>query len=218
MRPPLAPRRRSALRHQHLRRRRRPRQRLRLLGRALRRARRRALDGAAATPCSPSATPATTTSAGTAADSTRGSTSWARCGSPRGPTASRTTSRPADAWLDQVARALVARQARRGPSRALVPRRRSRRPPRSAAAASFGCPLPLRAQAAPRRLGSPATGCSACPARAKEVRQFTFDTRGRPLTYEAGDALGVLAGQLPRARRANGSSVDRTGRGSRRRR
>ncbi|KUO14959.1 bifunctional nitrate reductase/sulfite reductase flavoprotein subunit alpha [Streptomyces dysideae] len=73
----------------------------------------------------------------------------------------------ADAWLDQVLGALGSRTeaAPKKPARAAKP-------------------APTAARLVGNRLLS-------LPGADKEVRRFTFDTTGTPLTYEAGDALGV---------------------------
>ncbi|MES5818466.1 bifunctional nitrate reductase/sulfite reductase flavoprotein subunit alpha [Streptomyces sp. RG80] len=79
----------------------------------------------------------------------------------------------ADAWLDQVLSALgSAPAAAPAPTPAPV---KPARPPR---------PAPTTARLVGNRLLS-------LPGAGKEVRRFTFDTSGTPLTYEAGDALGV---------------------------
>ncbi|MEU5169229.1 molybdopterin-dependent oxidoreductase [Streptomyces mutomycini] len=88
---------------------------------------------------------------------------------------------PAGQWLDEVFAAL-------------------RTPP-----APSGPPAPVAASAAPARASRTATGrlvgnkLLSLAGATKEVRQFTFDTRDSPvpLTYEAGDALGVEALNCP---------------------
>ncbi|MEU6371687.1 bifunctional nitrate reductase/sulfite reductase flavoprotein subunit alpha [Streptomyces sp. NPDC046909] len=72
----------------------------------------------------------------------------------------------ADAWLDQVLTALGT-EAPVKPAPARTPK-----------------PAPITARLVGNRLLS-------LPGAGKEVRRFTFDTSGSPLTYEAGDALGV---------------------------
>ncbi|NUS14522.1 MAG: reductase, partial [Streptomyces sp.] len=76
----------------------------------------------------------------------------------------------ADAWLDQVLSALSDTEA---PPQA--PRKPKARAPKPAATTAR--------LVGNRLLSRPGAG--------KEVRRFTFDTSGTPLTYEAGDALGV---------------------------
>lgn len=76
----------------------------------------------------------------------------------------------ADAWLDQVLSALSTTEA---PQQA---------PPKPKARTAK--PAPTTARLVGNRLLS-------LPGASKEVRRFTFDTSGTPLTYEAGDALGV---------------------------
>ncbi|WP_443063516.1 molybdopterin-dependent oxidoreductase [Streptomyces sp. NBC_00663] len=76
----------------------------------------------------------------------------------------------ADAWLDQVLSALGDTETPRQ-----APQKPKARAPR---------PAPITARLVGNRLLSR-------PGAGKEVRRFTFDTSGTPLTYEAGDALGV---------------------------
>ncbi|WUI45933.1 bifunctional nitrate reductase/sulfite reductase flavoprotein subunit alpha [Streptomyces sp. NBC_00414] len=80
----------------------------------------------------------------------------------------------AQAWLDQVVSALAPGQEPTGA------------PVAAPAPAPSGKPAAVTARLVGNRLLS-------LPGAGKEVRRFTFDTRGgdTPLTYEAGDALGV---------------------------
>ncbi|MCZ4514726.1 bifunctional nitrate reductase/sulfite reductase flavoprotein subunit alpha [Streptomyces sp. ActVer] len=84
----------------------------------------------------------------------------------------------AQAWLDQVLTALVPGQQGQTPAPAPAPSTSA--PPVSRK------PAPVTARLTGNRLLS-------LPGAGKEVRGFTFDTRDSetPLTYEAGDALGV---------------------------
>ena len=90
----------------------------------------------------------------------------------------------AQAWLDQVLTALVPGQQGQTPAPAPAPSA-SAAPSTSAPSASRK-PAPVTARLTGNRLLS-------LPGAGKEVRGFTFDTRDSetPLTYEAGDALGV---------------------------
>ncbi|MFC8244150.1 molybdopterin-dependent oxidoreductase [Streptomyces chartreusis] len=81
----------------------------------------------------------------------------------------------AGAWLDEVLTALGGSEApaTESPESAPEPGLKSGRKPAPATARLVGN----------RLLSRPGAG--------KEVRRFTFDTSGTPLTYEAGDALGI---------------------------
>ncbi|MFE7444120.1 sulfite reductase flavoprotein subunit alpha, partial [Streptomyces chartreusis] len=81
----------------------------------------------------------------------------------------------AGAWLDEVLSALGGAEAPAGesPESPPEPGVKSGRKPAPATARLVGN----------RLLSRPGAG--------KEVRRFTFDTSGTPLTYEAGDALGI---------------------------
>ncbi|MFH8469986.1 molybdopterin-dependent oxidoreductase [Streptomyces sp. NPDC017991] len=90
---------------------------------------------------------------------------------------------PARAWLDQVVGALATGEE-----------------PAPAAAVAAPAPTPTAPTAATATRKPPAVTARlvgnrllSLPGAGKEVRRFTFDTRGgdSPLTYEAGDALGV---------------------------
>ncbi|GAA4040821.1 bifunctional nitrate reductase/sulfite reductase flavoprotein subunit alpha [Streptomyces shaanxiensis] len=81
----------------------------------------------------------------------------------------------AGAWLDQVLTALGGTDAPALPKPVEKPK---------ASAATPARPAPTTARLVGNRLLS-------LPGAGKEVRRFTFDTSGTPLTYEAGDALGV---------------------------
>lgn len=100
----------------------------------------------------------------------------------------------ARAWLDQVLTALVPAQQGQGQGQTPAP---ARAPAPSASGGGNGSasgsapsaarrPAPVTARLTGNRLLS-------LPGAGKEVRGFTFDTRDSetPLTYEAGDALGV---------------------------
>ncbi|WP_031480544.1 bifunctional nitrate reductase/sulfite reductase flavoprotein subunit alpha [Streptomyces bicolor] len=78
----------------------------------------------------------------------------------------------AGAWLDQVLTALA------GTDAPAVEK------PKAKPAARPAKPAPTTARLVGNRLLS-------LPGAGKEVRRFTFDTSGTPLTYETGDALGV---------------------------
>ncbi|MFI6013615.1 molybdopterin-dependent oxidoreductase [Streptomyces sp. NPDC051243] len=78
----------------------------------------------------------------------------------------------AGAWLDQVLTALAGTDAPAVGN------------PKAEPAARPARPAPTTARLVGNRLLS-------LPGAGKEVRRFTFDTSGTPLTYEAGDALGV---------------------------
>ncbi|MER6180500.1 bifunctional nitrate reductase/sulfite reductase flavoprotein subunit alpha [Streptomyces sp. NPDC001652] len=80
----------------------------------------------------------------------------------------------ADAWLDEVLSALGSETGTRPTATTEAPKRPARSPR----------PAPTTARLVGNRLLS-------LPGAGKEVRRFTFDTSGTPLTYEAGDALGV---------------------------
>ncbi|WP_405649241.1 molybdopterin-dependent oxidoreductase [Streptomyces sp. NBC_00019] len=80
----------------------------------------------------------------------------------------------ADAWLDEVLSAL-------GSETSIPPAGTTEAPKKSARSPR---PAPTTARLVGNRLLS-------LPGAGKEVRRFTFDTSGTPLTYEAGDALGV---------------------------
>ncbi|WP_346779998.1 sulfite reductase flavoprotein subunit alpha [Streptomyces sp. S3(2020)] len=80
----------------------------------------------------------------------------------------------ADAWLDEVLTALESRAAGTTESTTAPPKKPARSPR----------PAPITARLVGNRLLS-------LPGAGKEVRRFTFDTSGTPLSYEAGDALGV---------------------------
>ncbi|MFI5555108.1 molybdopterin-dependent oxidoreductase [Streptomyces sp. NPDC051738] len=86
----------------------------------------------------------------------------------------------AGAWLDQVLTALE-------PGAAGAPTATTTAPapePTSKPSTRPAKPAPTTARLVGNRLLS-------LPGADKEVRRFTFDTSGTPLTYEAGDALGV---------------------------
>ncbi|MEU9910701.1 bifunctional nitrate reductase/sulfite reductase flavoprotein subunit alpha [Streptomyces sp. NPDC051001] len=80
----------------------------------------------------------------------------------------------ADAWLDEVLSALGSETGTRPTATTEAPKRPARSPRPAATTARL---------VGNRLLSLPGAG--------KEVRRFTFDTSGTPLTYEAGDALGV---------------------------
>ncbi|MEU5319737.1 bifunctional nitrate reductase/sulfite reductase flavoprotein subunit alpha [Streptomyces sp. NPDC021056] len=80
----------------------------------------------------------------------------------------------ADAWLDEVLSALGSQTGTPPTGTTEAPRKPARSPR----------PAPTTARLVGNRLLS-------LPGAGKEVRRFTFDTSGSPLTYEAGDALGV---------------------------
>ncbi|MGW0743585.1 molybdopterin-dependent oxidoreductase [Streptomyces sp. NPDC002817] len=80
----------------------------------------------------------------------------------------------ADAWLDEVLSALGGETGTPPTGTTEAPRKPARSPR----------PAPTTARLVGNRLLS-------LPGAGKEVRRFTFDTSGTPLTYEAGDALGV---------------------------
>ncbi|WP_327719848.1 bifunctional nitrate reductase/sulfite reductase flavoprotein subunit alpha [Streptomyces sp. NBC_00490] len=80
----------------------------------------------------------------------------------------------ADAWLDEVLSALGSETSTRPTAATEAPKRPARSPR----------PAVTTARLVGNRLLS-------LPGAVKEVRRFTFDTSGTPLTYEAGDALGV---------------------------
>ncbi|MFJ2240136.1 molybdopterin-dependent oxidoreductase [Streptomyces sp. NPDC087859] len=80
----------------------------------------------------------------------------------------------ADAWLDEVLSALGSQTVTPPTGTTEAPRKPARSPR----------PAPTTARLVGNRLLS-------LPGAGKEVRRFTFDTSGTPLTYEAGDALGV---------------------------
>ncbi|MCX5330792.1 bifunctional nitrate reductase/sulfite reductase flavoprotein subunit alpha [Streptomyces sp. NBC_00140] len=80
----------------------------------------------------------------------------------------------ADAWLDEVLSALGSETSTPPSGTTEAPKRPARSPR----------PAPTTARLVGNRLLS-------LPGAGKEVRRFTFDTSGTPLTYEAGDALGV---------------------------
>ncbi len=94
----------------------------------------------------------------------------------------------AQAWLDQVLTALVPGRAGQAPPPVLapVPGQVSAPAPAPSAPSALRKPAPVTARLTGNRLLS-------LPGAGKEVRGFTFDTRDSetPLTYEAGDALGV---------------------------
>uniref|UniRef100_A0AAU2VKU7 assimilatory sulfite reductase (NADPH) n=1 Tax=Streptomyces sp. NBC_00008 TaxID=2903610 RepID=A0AAU2VKU7_9ACTN len=89
-------------------------------------------------------------------------------------------------WLDQVLTGLTAQPAPASPLPASPPPTVAAGPARAAAPAPGARPVPVTARLVGNRLLS-------LPGAGKEVRRFTFDTRGAdgPLTYEAGDALAV---------------------------
>ncbi|MGW7204438.1 molybdopterin-dependent oxidoreductase [Streptomyces sp. NPDC054837] len=80
----------------------------------------------------------------------------------------------ADAWLDEVLSALGSETGTPPTGTTEAPKKPARSPR----------PAPTTARLVGNRLLS-------LPGAGKEVRRFTFDTSGTPLTYEAGDALGV---------------------------
>lgn len=80
----------------------------------------------------------------------------------------------ADAWLDEVLSALGTTTSTPPTGTTEAPRKPARSPR----------PAPTTARLVGNRLLS-------LPGAGKEVRRFTFDTSGTPLSYEAGDALGV---------------------------
>ncbi|MDQ0598327.1 sulfite reductase (NADPH) flavoprotein alpha-component [Streptomyces canus] len=80
----------------------------------------------------------------------------------------------ADAWLDEVLSALGSETGTPPTATTEAPKRPARSPRPAATTARL---------VGNRLLSLPGAG--------KEVRRFTFDTSGTPLTYEAGDALGV---------------------------
>ncbi|WP_420077153.1 molybdopterin-dependent oxidoreductase [Streptomyces sp. JL3001] len=81
----------------------------------------------------------------------------------------------AGAWLDEVLTALGGAEA---------PATESPESPPEPGVESGRKPAPATARLVGNRLLSR-------PGAGKEVRRFTFDTSGTPLTYEAGDALGI---------------------------
>ncbi|WP_369232752.1 molybdopterin-dependent oxidoreductase [Streptomyces sp. R21] len=97
----------------------------------------------------------------------------------------------ADAWLDRVLGALSSAETAPPkviPAQVTVPAQVTAPAP-SAARAPKAAPATVRL-AGNRLLSLPGAG--------KEVRRFTFDTTGTPLTYETGDALGVRPVNSPR--------------------
>ncbi|WP_435858172.1 molybdopterin-dependent oxidoreductase [Streptomyces umbrinus] len=92
----------------------------------------------------------------------------------------------ARAWLDQVLTALVPAQEGRAPAPAPAPSASGN------GSGSAGAPSAAR-KAAPVTARLTGNRLLSLPGAGKEVRRFTFDTRDceTPLTYEAGDALGV---------------------------
>ncbi|MFD3838943.1 molybdopterin-dependent oxidoreductase [Streptomyces sp. NPDC058642] len=80
----------------------------------------------------------------------------------------------ADAWLDEVLSALGSETSTPPTATTEAPKKPARSPK----------PAVTTARLVGNRLLS-------LPGAGKEVRRFTFDTSGTPLTYEAGDALGV---------------------------
>ncbi|WP_246574941.1 molybdopterin-dependent oxidoreductase [Streptomyces umbrinus] len=92
----------------------------------------------------------------------------------------------ARAWLDQVLTALVPAQQGQTPAPAPAPNASGN------GSGSAGAPSAAR-KAAPVTARLTGNRLLSLPGAGKEVRRFTFDTRDceTPLTYEAGDALGV---------------------------
>ncbi|MFF4043931.1 molybdopterin-dependent oxidoreductase [Streptomyces sp. NPDC001816] len=89
----------------------------------------------------------------------------------------------AEAWLDQVRRALKGSES---PKPALIPAS-------PASPASPAAPRPSRTAPAPATARLTGNRLLSLPGAGKEVRRFTFDTSDSdtPLVYEAGDALAV---------------------------
>ncbi|MGA5504585.1 molybdopterin-dependent oxidoreductase [Streptomyces umbrinus] len=100
----------------------------------------------------------------------------------------------ARAWLDQVLTALVPAQEGQTPAPAPAPNASGNGNGSGNGSGSTGASAPSVARkAAPVTARLTGNRLLSLPGAGKEVRRFTFDTRDceTPLTYEAGDALGV---------------------------